>query len=597
MEKIQWVDWSAEAFEKARKEDKLILLDIGAVWCHWCHVMDQEAYSNPEIIKTVNEKYLPIRVDNDERPDVNERYNQGGWPTTVVMTPDGVIVHGATYLPTESMKDLLEKCRTWYDQNRDRAAEAAAEVTRRIAEEAMRPAGPAGEVKDYSGAIIETIKKNADNVHGGFGTTQKFPYPGAISLALSEHFRAGDSPLLEFVEKTLRNMADGLIDHEEGGLFRYSVTRDWKTPHYEKNLDVNAACLRNYLDAYRVTGKKEFAAAAESIIDYFLKKLSDPEAGGFYGSQDADIFDEEKQKILMDGEDFFRLSLDERKKHGTPYIDETIYTNWNALMVSSFLDAYHALGREDCRDFALKTLELLMEHCFTEEYGTYHHLRNGKPEGPGLLADGVSLARANLDAYETTADGKYLDAAVRLMRIVENRLGARNGDQHGGYYDSVPDPKMPAATRVRQMPLNENALAVETLARLAAYTANTDYADRAKAVLAAFEENIEAMLARDTGYFASDYAVAAQYVNGSAASVVIIGKRIDPHALELLGAAKRAYRPAKTVQLLDADQDVSSIQARGFNTSDIPAAYVCKNKTCEAPITSPKELERAFEAF
>ncbi|NQU06989.1 MAG: thioredoxin domain-containing protein, partial [Candidatus Abyssubacteria bacterium] len=266
MEKIKWLDWSPAAFDRAQREDKLVLLDIGAVWCHWCHVMDEESYSDPDIVKTINERFVPVRVDNDERPDVNERYNQGGWPTTVVLTPEGLVVYGVTYLPPSNMKELLKKTRQWYDRHKEKVVEAGQEARIEMADGVTRPLAPAGPVKDFSGAIIEDIMKNADPVHGGFGTGAKFPHAGAIELAFAEHHAGGDGDILEFAEKTLRTMAKGLLDAEEGGLFRYSVAREWNVPHYEKNLDINAACLRNFIDAYRITGKKEYADMAESII-------------------------------------------------------------------------------------------------------------------------------------------------------------------------------------------------------------------------------------------------------------------------------------------------------------------------------------------
>jgi hypothetical protein len=606
MEKIKWVDWSPKAFERARAEDKLVLLDIGAVWCHWCHVMDEEAYSDPVIIEAVNENFVAIRVDNDERPDVNERYNQGGWPTTVVMTPDGLIVHGATYLPAASVKDLLEKCRLWFDNNRHKVTQAAAGIETGTETRTETGAGTAGTskapsetrrpAKDFSDAIIADMMKAGDPEFGGLGMSQKFPHPAAIELALAEYFRKGDPALLVFVEKALLNMAEGLIDREEGGLFRYSVSRDWKTPHYEKNLDVNATSLRTYLDAYRVTGNEKFADAAGKIIDCFMGPLADRENGGFYGSRDADIFDEEHQKILMDGEEFYKLSLDERARHGNPYIDETIYTNWNALMVSSFLGAYHALGREDCRDFALKTLDLLMTRCVSEEGGTYHFLKNGLPQGPSLLTDGVALARACLDAYEATAEKKHFDAAVRLMDVIENTLGAGSrGGAGGGYYDSVPDESMPPATRIANVRLPDNALAVETLARLAALTGDDSYMNRARAALTTFEQDVEAMLKRGIGYFGSEYALASQYLDGAAAHVCIVGRERARETMEFLRAANRAYNPAKIIQLLDADQDITIIKERGFDASaSQPIAYLCKNMACEAPISDALELHEAL---
>ncbi|GAB4340377.1 MAG: thioredoxin domain-containing protein [Candidatus Abyssubacteria bacterium] len=592
MERIQWHEWSAEAFERARKEDKLILLDIGAVWCHWCHVMDEESYANPEIIELVNAHYVPIRVDNDERPDVNDRYNQGGWPTTVILTPEGFVVHGATYLPPATVKELLIEAREWYRENRDRVDRAAEEIAKKMAEQPQFPPVREEEPKDFSGAIVQDIKNNADPLHGGFGTTQKFPQPGAISLAFAHHHATGDEAILDFAELTLRNMSEGLLDKEEGGLFRYSVTREWDVPHFEKNLDVNAQCLRNYLDAYRITGKREYAEAAERIIGYVFGTLADREHGGFYGSQDADIYDEHQMKIVMTGEEYYRLPLEERRKHGTPYIDRTVFTNWNALMVSSFLDAYHVLEREDCRDFALRTLKLLTEKCRDEKGVAVHYLRNGTAGGPALLGDSVALARASLDAYEATGDNRHLGEAERLMKLAVEHLGAEDG----GFYDSMFDESLPPATRIRHKPLNENALAAEVLGRLYNYTTKREYLKLGTATVLAFEGNVLAMLERSLGYFAADMALASRYVVDSSVKVSIVGSSEDLRSREMLRVSKRVYHPAKIVQLLDPAEDMLLIEAMRYRPEETPVAHVCTAKGCLSPIREVEELRSLLAA-
>ncbi len=587
MDRIQWLEWSPAAFEKARKEDKLILMDIGAVWCHWCHVMDEESYANPDIIKIVNRDYVPIRVDNDKRPDINDRYNQGGWPTTVILTADGFIVHGATYLPPATVKELLKRAKEWYAENKSRISEAAKEIGKEITQVKAQRAEP-GELKDFTEPIIEDIKKNADPVHGGFGDGAKFPHPAGMSLIFAYYHSTGSKEVLEFAEKTLHNMGEGLLDKEEGGLFRYSVTPDWSVPHYERNLNVNAECLQNYLDAYRVTGKKEYAEAAEKIIDYALNTLSNREHGGFYGSQDADIYDEEKMKIVMDGEDYFKLPRKERKKHGIPYIDKTIYTNWNALMISSFLDAYYVLGRNDCRDFGLKTLKLLMEHCLDEKLGAYHYLRDGKPGELGMLTDSIALVRAALDAYETTGNREYLGHAERLMSGVVDRLNAPDG----GFYDAIFDESLPPATRIRHKPMNDNAQAAEVLARLYNYTTKFQYQRLAEATLAAFSGNVSALLDRGMGYFASEIAVASRYVSDNSTKVAILGSASDSRCVELLTEAKRIYRPAKMVQILDPSEDMTLIEAMKYPVDDLPVAHVCSERGCSVPVRAVEELRK-----
>jgi uncharacterized protein YyaL (SSP411 family) len=484
---------------------------------------------------------------------------------------------------------LLEKAKEWYLQNKQRLVGAAEEIAAKMALEPTPPPVEREESRDFSHAIIEEIKRNADPVHGGFGNSAKFPHAGAISLAFAHHHATGDQALLAFAEKTLHNMSDGLLDSEEGGLFRYSVTPEWNMPHYEKNLSVNAECLQNYIDAYRVTGKREYADTAEKIIRYVQNTLSDRERGGFYGSQDADIFDEEKLKIVMEGEHYYKLSAEDRKKRGVPFIDKTIYTNWNAFMISSYLEAYHALGREDCRDFALTTLQLLMDRCFSERAGVYHYLRDGEASGPGMLADAVALARANLDAYETTGDRKYLEDAERLMGIVTERLSAPDG----GFCDSAVDEDMPPATRIRHKSMNENALAAEVLARLFNYTAEPRYLRLANSTLSAFEGNVKALLARGMGYLASKLAIATRYAGDASTKVAVVGSIDDRRSLDLFREAKRIYRPAKMVQLLE---DTSLIEAMNYPVAELPVAHVCTEKGCAAPIREVEQLRRTLES-
>jgi len=592
MEKIHWLKWSPEVFDRARVDDKLILLDIGAVWCHWCHVMDEECYANPEVVRIVNEHYIAVRVDTDERPDVNDRYNQGGWPTTVILTADGYVVHGATYLPAATLKELLEKAREWYLDNKTRLADAAEEMAREMARKTAVERADHEEPPYFSDAIIEDIRKNADFIHGGFGTTQKFPQPGALSLIFAHYFSTGDKELLEFAEKTLHNMGEGLLDREEGGLFRYSVTPEWNAPHYEKNLDVNAHCLQNYLDACRMTQKAEFAETAEKIIRHVNEVLSDQHRGGFYASQDADIFDSERLKIVMTGEEYYKLSSEERRKHERPFIDTTIYTNSNAFMVSAFLDAHHVLGREDCRDFAVKTLDLLMKQCLHGEFGAYHFLRDGEVGGSGMLTDTIALVRALLDAYETTGSRQRLDDAERLVCIIIDKFLAPDG----GFYDTITDERMPPATRITHKSISDNALAIEVLARLYNYTTKNSYLEQAHSAIAAFKENVQALLAHDMGYFASELAVAATFAGDASTKITIVGSLDDSRSHALLREAKRTYRPVKIIQLLDPTRDADLIQAMRYPPADSPVVHVCTEKGCAPPVNEVEQLRALLVA-
>ncbi|RJP23505.1 MAG: thioredoxin domain-containing protein [Candidatus Abyssobacteria bacterium SURF_5] len=587
VDKIQWLEWSPEAFEKARREDKLILLDIGAPWCHWCHVMDEEAYGNHDIRKLVEQLYVPVRVECDKRPDINERYNQGGWPTTVIMSHEGFVVHGATYLPSPALKELLKQAKNWYDQNRKRISEAAGVLATEAARVSPLAAPEPHQVKELTSEIIEDILKNSDPVHGGFGDSAKFPQAGPISLAFAQFFRTADERLLAFAEKTLQNMSAGLLDKEAGGLFRYSVSPEWNEPHYEKNLIVNAESLQNYLDAYRLTGKKEYAVTAENIIRFITEKLLNPD-GGFSNSQDADIFDEHSLRIIMEGETYYSLPLSERQKYGEPVIDRTVYVNASARAISAILEAYHLLQNENLREIALKSLDYLMKNAFDKDSGALHYPSDGRKGTPAFLDDAVSLARANLDAYETTADHGYLESAKKLMEVARARFAAPDG----GFYDATLDSDMPPATQIRHKPLHENMAAVETFGRLYNYTADSAYLMIAASTLISFEQNVRNLLEKDLGYMAAEYALAFQFASDRSTKVTIVGSAKEAKARKLLHEAKRLYRPAKIVQLLDPSKDIQLIKAMRYPVEDIPAAHVCTEKGCAPPIRDIDELAK-----
>src|SRR6266581_7336916 len=265
---IQWREWGDEVFHEAQVTGKPILLSLSAVWCHWCHVMDETSYSDEGVISYINEHYIPVRVDNDQRPDVNSRYNMGGWPTTAFLTPDGDVLAGATYVPPDQMKDLLPKVNVYYRSNRD-------EVAQRVAEARLRRVDAMGE--QSSGAltpaifedVLQNIVSNYDPVFGGFGEAPKFPHTDAIDLLLYAHRRNRDRDLLHIARKTLEMMGNGeLFDHEWGGFFRYATRRDWSEPHYEKMLEDNAKLLSNLLSLYRSTKDDAHAETARRTIAY-----------------------------------------------------------------------------------------------------------------------------------------------------------------------------------------------------------------------------------------------------------------------------------------------------------------------------------------
>jgi uncharacterized protein YyaL (SSP411 family) len=343
---IRWHEWGEEAFEEAKRENKPILLDIGAVWCHWCHVMDRESYDDPEIAQIVNERFVAIKVDRDERPDIDSRYQvavqaisgQGGWPLTAFLTPDGKPFYGGTYFPSgdhygrPSFRRVLLSIADAYREKNPDVVEQAGLVEGALAHSESF----AGKTGDFSPAVIQEIVDSAlkmfDETHGGFGSAPKFPHPSMMDLLIDQYQRGaslrrageGTRPHVDsgrtgedarrsnehlkyIFTTTLEKMArGGVYDQLAGGFHRYSVDERWIVPHFEKMSYDNSELLKNYVHAYQATGSEFFAEVARDIIRWMDEWLSDRERGGFYASQDADI-------SMDDDGDYFTWTVDEAK--------------------------------------------------------------------------------------------------------------------------------------------------------------------------------------------------------------------------------------------------------------------------------------------
>ena len=318
---IYWHEWGEEAFATAKRENKPILLDIGAVWCHWCHVMDRESYDDPEIAQLVNERFVAVKVDRDERPDIDSRYQvavssisgQGGWPLTAFLTPDGKPFYGGTYFPPNdhygrpSFKRVLLAISDAYREKNGEVVEQARMVESALSN-AESFAGRSGEFSPkVINQIVESAMKMFDPRNGGFGTAPKFPHPAALDLLMDQYVRTGDEKLRDAVVISLEKMAHGgVYDQLAGGFHRYSVDERWVVPHFEKMCYDNSELLKNYVRAYQVTGSEFFAEIARDIIRWMDEWLSDREHGGFYASQDADY-------SMDDDGDYFTWTLEETK--------------------------------------------------------------------------------------------------------------------------------------------------------------------------------------------------------------------------------------------------------------------------------------------
>jgi uncharacterized protein len=323
---VDWYEWGEEAFARARAEDKPILLDIGAVWCHWCHVIDRESYENPQLAAIINQLFIAVKVDRDERPDVDARYQaaistlsgQGGWPLTGFLLPDGRPFFGGTYFPPEDamgrpgFRRILEAVAAGFHNKRAEVEEAASRLAEAVANAETFAGGRGTFNSRVAEDQAESILNLFDSRNGGFGRSPKFPHPAAIDLLLECHQADGGTRMLEVAAFTLEKMGSGgVYDQVAGGFHRYSVDERWCVPHFEKMSYDNSELLKNFLHGFQVAREPLFREIAEGIIDWTNAALSDQSRGGFYASQDAD-------QTLDDDGDYFTWTLDEVRAVLTP---------------------------------------------------------------------------------------------------------------------------------------------------------------------------------------------------------------------------------------------------------------------------------------
>jgi uncharacterized protein YyaL (SSP411 family) len=563
-QKIDWHPWSEEAFEKAQQEDKPVFLSTGAVWCHWCHVMAQESFQDDETAGLLNELFISIKLDRDERPDIDRRYQQavvamgsgGGWPLTVFLTPGKEPFFGGTYFPPEDLqgrpgfKKVLKAVSNFYKTNRGEAGEYARRVM-----DALKPdVFSSGDINESLPVEAESsMLALVDHENGGFGTSPKFPMPGAIEFFLRRSAKSADSAAGLAARKMLKAMARGGIhDHLGGGFHRYSVDESWIVPHFEKMADDNAGLLRNYVDAYAVFNDDGFRDIAMDIIAFTREVLSDPQ-GGFYASQDADVtpddeggyftWTKENLRTVLDPEEYALLAtfflhdrgsmhhdpakhvlfiprslkeiaaslgkrLDDlqrliqsgkgkllaaRMQRTSPFIDTTLYTSLNGMLISAYFHAYAVLGDESIREFGVKSLARILRERLVK--GRLMHTE----DIPAVLDDYVNLIDALIAAYEATAQQPYLRQAEELMADCLEKF--YDGSE-GGFFDTAEVVLGTRLKRIEDIPHpSANAVAIMDLLRLFHLTGKERYRHLAEQTLRIFAGAARDMTVHAGSYF------------------------------------------------------------------------------------------------
>lgn len=570
---IDWRPWGREVFSEAEAQGKLVLLSISAVWCHWCHVMDETTYSDPGVIERINRDFIPVRVDSDKRPDVNRRYNQGGWPTTAFLIPSGRAVAGLTYAPPEQLTALLDRMSALYRHRKNDVDTEAAAMSAEERELAGRTI-KGGEVDPGTSTEVEAaVLASWDREYGGLGDAPKFPQAEAVEFALAGYVEAGSSSLISFARSTLDAMKDGeMNDAVEGGFFRYATARDWSTPHFEKMLADNAELARLYLAAAQVLNEPAYADTARSALDYSLRTLMDDEQRGFFGSQDAD-------------EEYYRQDAAGRAGLEPPAVDRTIYTDSSSKMLSALVLASAVLEDPGLLGIAERVADFIWREGFRHGSGLCHYfeLPQGLPALWGQPEDQVSYLQALIDLYQATADARFLERAVELGDIIlEHYVGVRGwigedpgltGEGHAATSEVLDD--MPA-----DMPdIRVNGAGARGLLSLDVLAPGRGYDVAAGRALEALAGRY-----RNYTYFAAGYALAVELLRKG-----FIEVRVSPEAgpelrKELTSAAVSAYHPRKLVRL----ETLEDYMPTEDGTAP-PPAILCSPGSC-LPAGSPAEL-------
>jgi uncharacterized protein YyaL (SSP411 family) len=631
-QKIDWYPWGKEAFQKAKEEDKPVFLSTGAVWCHWCHVMAKECFEDQEIADFLNGNFISIKLDRDERPDVDRRYQQavsamgsgGGWPLSVFLTPDKRPFFGGTYFPPEDAHGrpgfgkILREVFNYYKTRK----EEIAEYTGRLINFLMPDPLPQGPVDmSYVDGAEEDILNEHDSQNGGFGVSPKFPMPGAIEFLINRYYFVRNESLGNAVMKTLIAMArGGFHDQLQGGFHRYSTDESWIIPHFEKMADDNAWLLKNYISAYNVFGNIYFREVAEGIISFLKNIMTDPE-GGFYMSQDADVtpddeggyftWTEEDFKNVLDGEEYKVLSshlmnengsmhhnkskkvlfiasetdeiareleidservseiinlgkeklLSERSKREAPFVDTTLYTSINGMLISSCIYAYRTLKDSWLRDFSLNSLERIMKTRFIN--GNLQHSEGVK----AVLDDYIFLVEALLSAYEITGEVHYLERSDDIMDLCIKNLWDK---REGGFFDSE-DPVLGIRLKgIEDIPHpSANSSAIILLLKLADMTGKYGYFDRAETALKIFSSR-----AKDMGIHSGYYYCALDAFYSMLKLNVETSKDSD-----LAEAVVSSHRPYMNF----------------IYGEDKGSVTLCKRGICLEPIRTAESLENFLE--
>ena len=649
---VSWYPWGDEPFERARREHKPVLLSIGYSTCHWCHVMERESFEDLEIARYLNENFIAIKVDREERPDLDDVYmaavqlltGGGGWPMTTVLNPDREPFFGGTYFPPKQFLDVLRQLRKVYEDEPDRVVKAAKQLTAAVQAGAQPPTPGGVPGPEAIHAAVARLAGSYDAAHGGFGGAPKFPTPANLALLGRYYRRTGDTTAREMLAHTLEEMAAGGIhDQLGGGFHRYSTDAQWLKPHFEKMLYDNAQLAVAYLEGWQLTGRAGFAGVARETLDFVARDLTDAR-GGFFSASDADspapgggeveglyftwtpgelaallgtdlaatvgedygvseAGDLDGRSILrkvrtMEGaslEGARKALLAARGKRAPPAIDRKIVTAWNGLMISAFARAGFALREPRYIGLATRAADFLLKNV-ADKGSLKRSWKDGRAREDGVLDDYACLEQALIDLHEATSAKRWLEEALALQRSVDARFR-----DPGGAYFLAPEGKQ--GLLARPTPAYDgatpsgNSIAALNLLRLAELTGDDGLRQRGQQVLGALASRAEAMPA---------LLAALDWALDQPVEVVLVRERGDA-AEPPLQVLRRAFLP-NAVRVLAEEGDGFEARVRGSPLLEgrralqgKTTAYVCRKRVCDLPTSDPQvfaqQLARAQPLF
>ncbi len=682
---VNWYPWGPEAFEKAHAENKPIFLSIGYSTCHWCHVMERESFENEQIAEILNRGYIAIKVDREERPDVDRIYmtfvqattGGGGWPMSVWLTPDLQPFFGGTYFPPENryghpgFASILTQIEDAWRTSREQIEESAREVVEQLRKHgAIEP----GRAESIDSGLLDSgffvFRRTFDPDKGGFGGAPKFPRPSVFDFLLRYHRRTRNQEALDMALLTLREMAKGgMNDQLGGGFHRYSVDERWFVPHFEKMLYDQAQLASSYLHAFQISSDPQYAEVARTIFDYVLRDMTDA-GGGFYSAEDADsVIDPEEPHIKGEGafyvwsdeeiralvpepeagwfchrygvadggnvandphQEFInrnilyeaatleetarqfdrpleeirdgidrakRILLEARSARVRPHLDDKILTSWNGLMISALALGGAVLDEPRYAEAARRAAEFLLERMYNPRTGVLlRRYRQDDAAIPGFLDDYALFAQALLDLYEAQFDRRYLDLAVRLT---EKQIELFEDRQEGAFFSTAAGDNS-LVMRVKEdydgAEPSGNSVAILNLLRLAQITARSDFRVSAEHALSAFAPRLSA------APVALPYLLAAcEFRLSDPRQVILVGERGAEDTNSLVRALYSRFLPNRVVLLVDSAETRKAL-AEGIPAVESmekldgrAAAYVCRNYTCQLPVSEASELAELLQ--